>query len=342
MNILLTGATGVLGAVVAEELAPAAQLTCLTRRRRLELPGVAQLPGDLTAPALGLDSRQLADLVARTDVVVHSGAMTGFSTDPQVARRVNAEGTERVLDVTARAGARLVHVSTAFIARIGEFDETAAADVRSPLAYLRSKVEAESLVAGSGLDAVVVRPSVLIGDSRTGAIGQFQGWHSICGSIITDRMPFLPSGGTSLVDCVPVDQVARAIAGLVLDGSGPGSWWLTAGDRALTLQQSLDVCLAVAAERGLAPHRPRLMPREMVERLVLPAFAAGAPPALRKQMVEGVELMRLFGSEHRFPRDWPGAQPGLPVTDDETAEYTRTSLRYWCDRQGVGVQACVA
>lgn len=341
MNILLTGGTGVLGAVLADELAPLTDLTCLTRQRPLGLPGVRQVTGDLAALGMGLDARVLDDLIASTDVVVHCGAMTVFGSDREAAHQVNVDGTNRVLDLAARAGARLVHVSSAFVARIGEFADAAGTGVRTPLSYLSTKLAAESLVAGSGLDADIVRPSVLIGDSRTGAFGQFQGWHAMCGAVITGRTPFLPADGDVLVDCVPVDHAAQAIADLVLRGAGRGSWWLTAGEHATTLDQSLDISVEVAAERGLAPQRPRLLPREMVERLVLPAFGDGAPPKLRRQMEEGVELMRLH-TEHRFPSSWPDAHLRPPASNAESQDHVRTSLRYWCDRQGLGVGTCVA
>ena len=134
----------------------------------------------------------------------------------------------------------------------------------------------------------------------------------MCGAAIAGQTPFLPAGPDALVDCVPVDFAARAVARIALTGAAPGEWWLTAGDDAFTLGESLDLCLREAATRGLAPHRPRLLPREMVERLVLPAFGEGVPPELRRQMLEGLELMRMFGSEHRFPSRWP-AELGAPA-----------------------------
>jgi len=335
-RILLTGATGVLGAVVAHELAPQAELTALVRRRRLPIEGVRQIAGDLTESGMGLAARDHHDLVAGTDVIVHCGAMTGFGNKPDVPRRVNVDGTNRILELAARANARLVHVSTAFVARVDEFDSSAAAaDLRTPVSYVRSKVEAEQLVFGSGLDPVVVRPSVLMGDSTTGHIGQFQGWHTMCGAVIAGQTPFLPAGPDSLVDCVPVDFAARAVARIALTGAPGGEWWLTAGEDAFTLGESLALCLNEAAARGLTPDRPRLLPREMVERLVLPAFGEGVPPDMRRQMLEGIELMRMFGSEHRFPSRWP-AQHGAPApTRDELNGAFDQSLRYLCDHYGL-------
>lgn len=338
-QILLTGASGVVGSVLATELAPQSHLTCLTRRRPARTLGVRQLRGDLTAPSMGLAARDLADVLARTEIVVHCGALTSFANNPDVAMQVNRVGTERILDLTERAGARLVHVSTAFVARAEEFGESAAENpgerVRSPKSYLRSKVAAEEAVLASGLPVAVVRPSVLMGDSFTGHIQQFQGWHMMCQGIITGGLPFLPAGGESLVDCVPVDFAARAIAALALSPAA-GEWWLTAGPDAFSLGTCIDLCLGVAAERGLAPHRPRALPREMVERLVLPAFGQTAPPALRRQMAEGLELMRLFGSEHRFPSRWPTMFGTPAATQDELIRCFEASVHHLCDVQGLG------
>ena len=285
---------------------------------------------------MGMAAQDYDDVVAGTDVVVHCGAMTGFGNKPDVPRRVNVEGTNRILELTARAGARLLHVSTAFVARVGEFDQASpAAGLRTPVSYVRSKVEAEELVFASGLDPVVVRPAVLMGDSRTGHIEAFQGWHSMCGAAIGGQTPFLPAGPDTLVDAVPVDFAARAIARIARAGAQPGEWWLTAGEHAFTLGESLELCLREAAVRGLSPQRPRLLPREMVERLVLPAFGAGVPPALQRQMLEGVELMRLFGSEHRFPSRWPGELGAPAPTRHELTRAFEQSLRYLCDEYGL-------
>lgn len=315
-EILLTGASGVLGSVIAAELAPIAELTCLTRRRPVALTGTRSVAGDLGLPLLGLTPTAHGELARKVDVVLHCGARTAFSTDGDASDQVNRDGTARVLDLAAAAGAAVVHVSTAFVDRAAEFSHDPAAvppaapRVRSPEFYLRSKIAAEQAVVTSGLPYAIVRPSVLIGDSVTGAITQFQGWHQMCAGIISGQLPFLPADGAALADCVPVDVAARAVTALTLalaerrleNGS---AWWLTAGPAALSITATIDACLEIAADRGLSPDRPRTLPREMVERLVLPAFGQSAPPRLLRQMLEGMELMRLFGSEHCFPRRWP-------------------------------------
>jgi nucleoside-diphosphate-sugar epimerase len=350
-QILLTGASGVLGSVIAAELAPVADLTCLTRRRMVPVPGVHTISGDLSMPGLGLSARVLTELAGRTDVVLHCGAMTAFTTGPDASDQVNREGTQRILDVVAAADADLLHVSTAFVDRGAEFatalPNTGELRVRSPEHYLRSKIAAEEAVITSGLPHLIVRPSVVIGDAVTGAISQFQGWHQMCAGMITGQLPFLPADGSALADCVPVDLVARAVARLVLTGIGrevaSGSqWWLTAGPAATSIEATIDACMEVAADRGLSVDRPRIVSREMVERLVLPAFGQSAPPRLLKQMLEGMELMRLFGSQHCFPRRWP-IELGVPGPDQAMIEAALfASLDFLADTMALGHREEVA
>jgi nucleoside-diphosphate-sugar epimerase len=327
-RIVMTGASGVLGAVVAAELVGRSELTCLTRRRRSGLGDIREVVGDLTQPRLGLDARGYASLASGTDVIVHSAALTSFGRNGEAARAVNVEGTKRVVELAIRANARLVHISTAFVARSDEFAGPQPSGMRSPVGYLRSKIEAEAIVIASGLQWTIVRPSILIGDSRTGIIGKFQGWHKMCEAIVFGQAPFLPAAGSCSIDCIPVDFAGRAVADLALTGGAAGEWWLTAGEDSFTVDQSIDLCLAEAAERGLTPPRPRTLPREMVERLVLPAFGEQVPSQLRRQLLEGVELMRLFGSEHVFPRRWPTGRGVACPSRSQLVHCFQRSLRH--------------
>ena len=58
--------------------------------------------------------------------------------------------------------------------------------------YATSKLAAEQVVRDSGVPAVVLRPSVVIGDSRTGEISAFQGLHGVAGAILTGTVPMVP------------------------------------------------------------------------------------------------------------------------------------------------------
>lgn len=112
MTILVTGATGVLGTLVADE----------ARRRGLAIRTAARSGADIAvdlASGSGLD-----DAVAGIDTVIHC------ATDPRRHRKVDVDGTLRLLE-TARVPVVLPSI-------VG-------CDV-IPLAYYRSKLAAEELV----------------------------------------------------------------------------------------------------------------------------------------------------------------------------------------------------
>src|SRR5262249_53922299 len=107
---------------------------------------------------------------ARPDVVLHAAALPRVSDchrDPGAARRVNVTATATLADLTERAGARLVHISTdmVFDGEAAPYAEDAA---RAPLrVYGRTKAGAEAVVLAGRRNAAP-RVSLLFGPSRCG------------------------------------------------------------------------------------------------------------------------------------------------------------------------------
>jgi len=106
-------------------------------------------------------------LDARPDVVVHAGAYTDVEKaeqEPDLAMAVNAEGTERVARATAKAGARLIAISTDYVfdgQKRSPYEET---DCTNPLnAYGRSKLEGERRALAHCPNTLIVRTSWLYG-----------------------------------------------------------------------------------------------------------------------------------------------------------------------------------
>ncbi len=135
-------------------------------------PGAAR---DVGADVLALDLPELdvtdADAVARAldqarpDLVIHAAALTDTALcerDPDLAMRVNAEGSLNVARACRRAGASLVYVSTNEVfdgtasEPYGESDEPGAVN-----AYGRSKLEGERLVRETLPRRYVVRTAWL-------------------------------------------------------------------------------------------------------------------------------------------------------------------------------------
>ena len=245
-GLLLTGATGVIGRALLPLLGG---FDVVSLSHRAAADG-ASVRGDLTTPRLGLDEAAYARLVDRTSTVVHAAAVTDFGVGEPATSALNVDGTARVLDLAAEAGARVLYVSTAFVALPDLTTEARGARSReaavSPQAYLSSKRRAEALVRGSGLEATIARPSVVLGDSRTGAIARFQGLHAVFRGILRNEVPLMPMPAASPVDVVPVDVVAEALAALVSMPDPAGEYWLTAGPAAPSVADLAGECVRQA------------------------------------------------------------------------------------------------
>jgi long-chain acyl-CoA synthetase len=241
--VLLTGATGFVGTEVAVRLIdrPDVTLVCLVQaaseeaalreaRRAWHTRGqladaigtrVQIVAGDVTRPSLGLAPDAYASLVHRVTHVVHAAAIVRFDAPLQDLRRTNVGGTANTLAL-ARAVhddhglERLLHVSTAYVAgrRRGEVGEDDLSD-RSGFenGYERTKYEAERLVreAMPDLPITVVRPAMIVGDSRTGEITTFNTFYLLLRRYLVRRPHIVPVSPRLRVNIVPVDHVADSI-----------------------------------------------------------------------------------------------------------------------------------
>lgn len=308
-TVLLSGASGVVGRALIDELAPDHDVICLYHRSPIDDPRVQVVQGDLRSTDAGLDRAALGALCERLDVVLHCAANTKWNTPSDEIMTTNLGGTTRMLEIARRSGARMVHMSTAFVARDGAQADAAGGGVT---AYVRSKIASEDLVRDSGLPWTIVRPSVLIGDSRDGRIAAFQGIHKVIGATYRGTLPVLPADLDSMIDFVPQDVVARAVGVLVRDPRSGGEHWLTAGDQALRLTEMVELTLDLAEQAGTRPHPPRMVPVEAVDRLLLPMLQDVLPVGIRRQFSAFAELMLLFQSRTALP----SSLPALGLGDD--------------------------
>jgi thioester reductase-like protein len=314
---LITGATGFLGQGAIGEILqrdPQTRLVALIRARdatelerrlqKLLAPldeklrtRVEAVRGDIARPRLGLDAKEYDALAQRIDRVVHIAATTRFDHSLEDARRINVGGTEQALALCRLAvrnnrSGRLDYVGTAFVA--GDRGGTAyehELDVgqRFRNTYEQSKLEAESQVRSAGVPAAILRPSIIVGDSRTGSttsyktiywpmkvLFRFYGYSRP----VLPRVVRLPVRPECLLDIVPVDWVAQSLGRIYSMPEAVGqSLHLASGPGAATIEELVNFCcdhfgvarLKYLDPQGKARHFGRLL-RPLI-RAAAPRFA---------------------------------------------------------------------
>jgi len=325
--LLLTGGAGVLGRAFVDELAADYEIVCLLRRASFEDPRVRQIRGDLAADDLGLPAAQLRGLADRVDVVLHAGAATNWLLPPAEIAATNVDGTARMLRFAVRAGAPLYYVSTAFVERaVPAPDDPRFA---GPRAYVQSKIAAERLIRESGHAVTIVRPSIVIGDSRDGRMSAFQGIHKAIRAVVRGTAPMIPADAAALIDAIPQDVVAQATAGLIRRGTTGGEYMLTAGAQALTVDEMVRLCMSLISRCGLTHGRPRLIPTEAVDRLLMPLLAEIIPAAMRRRFEDLITLLLLFQSDNAFATSLPELGLGHTVTKDALVASFERTIEFW-------------
>ncbi|KGN43098.1 acyl-CoA-reductase [Knoellia aerolata DSM 18566] len=195
--------------------------------------------GDLTLPGLGLTASDRGSLEDVTEVW-HLAAVYDLTVGEEVARRVNVDGTARVLELCADLEhlTRLHHVSTCYVSgrHDGEFREDDL-DVGQSFRnhYESTKFEAELLVRramAGGLPATIYRPGIVVGDSRTGATQKYDGPYFLA-TFLRRQPPLAVVPAVADPDrvrfcLVPRDFVIEAMDRLsVLEGSRGRTYALT-------------------------------------------------------------------------------------------------------------------
>lgn len=264
MTTLVTGATGFLGATLIRRLVEEGVSVRGLRRKSSTL----DLLGDIATSvewveADILDPESLEEAFEDVSRVYHCAAYLGFEGKKSVDQlmAVNVQGTANVIDAALSSGIRrLVHTSSiAALGRsdgvIGCLDETAEwRPSSSNSGYGESKYLAELEVQrgiAEGLDAVIVNPSLIMGVGRTG-----ENTTLLVEKISQRRLPFIPSGGTNIVDVLDVvDGLLRA-----MERGKTGERYLLSGQNL----SWMEIARIISASFGVPPPRRTLSPGLML------------------------------------------------------------------------------
>lgn len=253
MKVFVTGATGLLGsAVIANLLDEGCRPAALVRSRgdvsaRERMwrivstlrPSTAKSDLDVIPFESGAKLEEQLRSRGPFDAAIHSAASVKFDASPESIHAANVTATEELVSAldSASPATHLHFVSTAYVhkrttarAREEAVSHTGwtAAENNSP--YEASKRTAEEIVAArssaSGRPYAIHRPSIIAGDSRTGAAASFAGISVLLRALASlsrtspERLPAPPAiicDSAATKNIVPVDWVARALVALVLE-----------------------------------------------------------------------------------------------------------------------------
>lgn len=238
--------------------------------------GAEVVEGDLEQMHLGLSGAEFKALARSVTDVWHLAARTFLGADPAEMRRVNVEGTRNVLDLAAAARRlrRLNHFSTAFVSGDREgviLEDELATGQRFRNRYEETKFQAELLVrrAQAELPATIYRPSIVVGDSRTGEIDRFEGPYALAillvASPLTVPLP-LPGDAVAPLNVVPVDFVVDAAISIAENPAGAGRTVHLADPAPLSARRVYEMIAARAGKR--LP--PTSIPARVFQALLLP------------------------------------------------------------------------
>jgi nucleoside-diphosphate-sugar epimerase len=241
---LVTGYPGFIGKRLVEHVAQQGRgrIYALVQPRFLDearglasrVPGapVEVLSGDVTDLHLGLSGEEVERVAASVTRIFHLAALNQLTISREEAFRTNVEGTRNVLELAreCRRLERLVHFSTCHVAGaregvISEDELDQGQEFRN--AWEESKFHAERAVvrAMDALPVTVIRPSTVVGDSRTGEIDRFEGPYALgillVASPLVVPLP-LPGNGIAPLNVVPVDFVVQAAVRLASDPRAKG------------------------------------------------------------------------------------------------------------------------
>jgi thioester reductase-like protein len=232
----VTGFPGFIGRRLVRRLLeddPSARVIALVEPRMMETSRRAAaeldsgridlLPGDIARPQLGLGDDDWERVRAEVRAVFHLAAIYNLAVPLAAAQRVNVGGTGNVLELCLGAERleRLVYASTAYVAGLRRgvvYEHELALGQGFKNHYEATKFQAEVWVREliDRIPTVILRPAIVVGDSRSGETEKFDGPYYLLRAIARAHASgrAIPQFGRSeaAFNVVPVDYVVGAAA----------------------------------------------------------------------------------------------------------------------------------
>lgn len=232
------------------------------------------LVGDSASIDLGLSGAEFVALAAEVEVIHHCAAATYLGVDRVTAERTNIGSAREALELASAAPRlrRLVVWSTALVAgrsrgRVME-DALSEGPFRNVVESTRMRAERMVREAMGALPVTILRPGILVGDSRTGEIDRLDGPYLLVQLMLaapTDLPIPLPGRGDVMLNVVPVDYVVQAGLSICASAASVGRTFHLVDSAPVTAKRAFEL---VAEATG----RPR--PRGSIPSQLPAQFAA--------------------------------------------------------------------
>ncbi len=224
------------------------------------------ISGDISKENLGMKKSQIAGLSKKINIIYHSAALCDFNIPIATIRKVNLDGTKKVLDFALECKRNgqfksFHHISTvAIMGDKGGVLRESSLDMGQGFnnTYEKTKFEAEKLInkyRKKRLSVSVYRPSVIVGDSVTGEASDFQLFYRPMHIFSMEILDKIPANKDLKYNLVPVDYVARAIYLISSDQRNDNKTYNLTNTNSITLNSLLD-----SASSYFGFKKPKIIP----------------------------------------------------------------------------------
>jgi thioester reductase-like protein len=219
---------------------------------------------DLEADAPGLGAALCRAVDGLPTRVIHGAASVAFDLPLAEARRINLDGTRRMLEAAASLASaglltRFAYVSTAYVAGLREgtvYEHELDVGQGFTNTYEHTKREAEQLAREwqERLPLTVFRPSIVAGRASTGETSHFRVLYWPLKVLSRGLVLCIPGERDALFDIVPVDFVVDALLHILeREDARGGCYHLTAGSE-VRLEEIIRLTAEIFEMRRVPPY----------------------------------------------------------------------------------------